>query len=155
MQIEYRKIGEVIPYENNPRNNESGVEAVAESIKQFGWQQPIVIDKDSVIIAGHTRWEAAQRLGLDEVPVVVADNLTDEQVTAYRLADNKTGELTGWDFLALDEELDKIINIDMADFGFKELTLDENIDDFFVDAEQTEKEVKTITCPHCGEVIEL
>lgn len=155
MNVIEKQIGEIFPYENNPRNNESAVDAVAESIKQFGFKQPIVVDKDNVIIVGHTRWEAAQRLGLESVPVLVAEDLTEQQAKAYRLADNKTNELSGWDFLALDEELDKIINIDMADFGFKELTLDENIDDFFVDAEQTETKAKTITCPHCGEVIEL
>lgn len=89
MQIEIRSIKEIRPYEHNPRNNDGAVDAVAASIKEFGWQQPIVVDKDGVIIAGHTRYKAAKKLGLKEVPVVVAENLTDEQVKAYRLADNK------------------------------------------------------------------
>ena len=118
-QIKEVPISDVKPYENNPRNNEDGVEAVANSIKEFGWQQPIVVDKDNVIIVGHTRYMAAQELGLDEVPVVVADKLTDEQVKAYRLADNKTGELTSWDFDLLNDELDGIIDIDMSDYGFE------------------------------------
>ena len=90
MQIIIKGISEIKPYENNPRNNDSAVDAVAASIREFGWQQPIVVDKDGVIIAGHTRYKGARKLGLTEVPVVVAENLTDEQVMAYRLADNKT-----------------------------------------------------------------
>ena len=112
------KISEVKPYPNNPRNNDDGVEAVANSIKEFGWQQPIVVDKDNVIIVGHTRYKAAKKLGMKEVPVVVANNLTPEQVKAYRLADNKTGELTDWDMSLLDDELGDIADINMSDFGF-------------------------------------
>ena len=86
MQVESRSIREIKPYEHNPRRNDGAVDAVAASIKEFGWQQPIVVDKDGVIIAGHTRYKAAYKLGLKEVPVVVAENLTEEQVRAYRLA---------------------------------------------------------------------
>lgn len=118
MQVQSMKIDEVKPYPNNPRNNDDGVEAVANSIKQFGWQQPIVMDKDNIIIVGHTRYKAAKKLGMDKVPVVVASNLSDEQVRAYRLADNKTGELTDWDMSLLDDELGDIADIDMSDFGF-------------------------------------
>lgn len=118
MQVQSMKIDEVKPYPNNPRNNDDGVEAVANSIKKFGWQQPIVVDKDNVIIVGHTRYKAAKKLGMKEVPVVVASNLSDEQVRAYRLADNKTGELTDWDMSLLDDELGDIADIDMSDFGF-------------------------------------
>lgn len=118
MQVESRSIREIKPYEHNPRNNDGAVDAVAASIKEFGWQQPIVVDKDGVIIAGHTRYKAAKKLGMKEVPVVVAENLTDEQVRAYRLADNKTGELAGWDFSALEEELAGICELDMSLFGF-------------------------------------
>lgn len=118
MQVQSMKIDEVKPYPNNPRNNDDGVEAVANSIKEFGWQQPIVVDKDNVIIVGHTRYKAAKKLGMKEVPVVVANNLTPEQVKAYRLADNKTGELTDWDMSLLDDELGDIADINMSDFGF-------------------------------------
>ena len=111
-------INSIKPYENNPRNNDQGVDAVAKSIKEFNWQQPIVVDKDNVIIVGHTRYKAAKKLGMKEVPVVVADKLSPEQVKAYRLADNKTGELTDWDDDLLDSELDDILDIDMSDFGF-------------------------------------
>lgn len=125
MQVQSMKIDEVKPYPNNPRNNDDGVEAVANSIKEFGWQQPIVVDKDNVIIVGHTRYKAAKKLGMDKVPVVVASNLSDEQVRAYRLADNKTGELTDWDMSLLDDELGDIADIDMSDFGF-DLDLDDD-----------------------------
>lgn len=129
MKVEDWLIGKVKPYANNPRKNDDAVDATAESIKQFGWQQPIVVDKDGVIIVGHTRLKAAKKLKMDHVPVVVADNLTDDQVKAYRLADNKTGELADWDFDKLEEELDNIQDIDMTDFGFDddtEIEEDEN-----------------------------
>ena len=119
MEVRNLKIDEIKPYENNPRNNLDAVDATANSIKEFGWQQPIVVDKDMVIIAGHTRYLAAKKLGCDTVPVVVASNLSDEQVRAYRLADNKTGELAEWDFKLLDDELQNILDIDMGDFGFE------------------------------------
>lgn len=126
MQIEIRSMKDIRPYEHNPRNNDSAVDAVAASIKEFGWQQPIVVDKDGVIIAGHTRYKAAQKLKLKEVPVVVAENLTDDQVKAYRLADNKTGELAEWDFSALEEELAGLAQIDMQQFGFDQTILPES-----------------------------
>lgn len=154
MNIEMRKTADLVPYENNPRKNDSAVDAVAASIKEFGFKVPIIVDKENIVAAGHTRLKAAEKLGLDEVPVIVADDLTEEQIRAFRLADNKTAELAGWDFEALDLELFDISNIDMEQFGFDESKI-ENMDDFFTDAEQKEKEPKTITCPHCGEVIEL
>lgn len=133
MEVRNLKIDEIKPYENNPRNNLDAVNATANSIKEFGWQQPIVVDKDMVIIAGHTRYLAAKKLGCDTVPVVVASNLSDEQVRAYRLADNKTGELAEWDFKLLDTELQDILDIDMSDFGFElDISEDEEVkeDDF-------------------------
>ena len=104
-QIKEVQISEVKPYENNPRNNDSAVEATANSIQEFGWQQPIVVDKNHVIIAGHTRYKAAKKLDMKEVPVVVASSLTPKQVKALRLADNKTGEIAEWDFGLLNDEL--------------------------------------------------
>lgn len=118
MKVQSMSITDIKPYPKNPRDNDAGVDAVANSIKEFGWQQPIVVDKDKVIIVGHTRYKAAKKLGMKEVPVVVASNLSDEQVRAYRLADNKTGELTDWDMGLLDDELADIADIDMSDFGF-------------------------------------
>lgn len=154
MDVKEMRVADIIPYENNPRKNEGAVDAVAASIKEFGFKVPIVIDSENVVVAGHTRLKAAEKLGLESVPVVVADDLTEEQVKAYRLADNKTAELAGWDFEALDIELFDIDKIDMEQFGFAE-DQEVNIDDLFSEAEPKEKEPQTITCPHCGEVIEL
>lgn len=119
MKIIDLPIDELIPYENNPRNNAPAVKAVAESIKQFGFKVPIVIDKDNVIVAGHTRHQAALLLGLDSVPVIKADDLNDEQVRAFRLADNKTAELADWETDKLQKELSEINEIDMLNFGFE------------------------------------
>lgn len=95
MKIEMRPLAELTPYENNPRLNDAAVDAVAESIRRFGFRQPIVVDADSVIVCGHTRWRAAQKLGLAEVPVHVATDLTPKQIRAYRIADNKSADLAG------------------------------------------------------------
>lgn len=105
------------PYENNPRINDNAVDAVVASIKEFGFKVPIIVDKDNVIIAGHTRLKAGLKLGLTEVPVIVADDLTPDQVKAFRLADNKVGELAKWDFNALEAELANI-DLDMSQFTF-------------------------------------
>ena len=118
MKIENIKTAELVPYDKNPRINDNAVDLVANSIREFGFKQPIVIDKNKVIIAGHTRWKAAKQLGLDEVPCVLADDLTPAQVKAYRLADNKVAEASEWDYDLLEEELDGILDIDMSDFGF-------------------------------------
>lgn len=118
MKVQEKALEEIRPYEKNPRKNEPAVEKVAESLREFGWQQPIVVDADGVIIAGHTRWRAARRLGMQTAPVVVAENLTEEQVRAYRLADNKTNEFASWDIDLLDSELLSIDDIDMELFGF-------------------------------------
>ena len=118
LNIREMAIDEIVPYENNPRKNEKAVDAVAESIKQFGFKVPIIIDKENVIVAGHTRLKAVEKLGLTSVPVIMADDLTEEQVAAFRLADNKTGELAEWDFDKLADELDLISDIDMSAFGF-------------------------------------
>ena len=119
MNVEEWPIDKVVPYDKNPRNNNDAVDSTANSIKEFGWQQPIVVDKDGVVIVGHTRLKEDKKLKLDKVPVTVANNLTDEQVKAYRLADNKTGELAEWESKMLNEELDEILNIDMEQFGFE------------------------------------
>ena len=113
---------ELIPYANNPRNNDSAVDAVANSIKEFGFKVPIVIDRNNFVVAGHTRLKAAKKLGLDKVPVVVADDLTDEQVRAFRLADNKVSELATWDMDKLNLELEYLEDFEMKDFGFKPAT---------------------------------
>ena len=116
MEVQTWKIGDVHPYKNNPRNNTAAVKPVANSIKEFGFQQPIVVDKDGVIIVGHTRYKAAKMLKLKEVPVVVAGNLTPDQVKAYRVADNSTGEVAVWDIPLLNAEIQGL-DYDFADFG--------------------------------------
>lgn len=90
-------VKDLIPYDKNPRKNKGAVDAVANSIKEFGFKVPIIVDKNNVIITGHTRLKAAKRLKMKEVPVIKADDLTEEQVKAFRIADNKTGELAEWD----------------------------------------------------------
>lgn len=125
MKIVPMKISEIIPYNRNPRINENAVEPVARSIQEFGFCQPIVVDKDNVIICGHTRWKAAQRLGMDTVPVYVASDLTPEQTKAFRLVDNRTGELAKWDLELLGLEMQDLeqLNFKMDDFGFSNLEL--------------------------------
>lgn len=117
------------PYENNPRLNEDAVDLVAASIDEFGFKQPIVVDKDLIIIAGHTRWKAAQKLGLETVPCIQADDLTPAQVKAYRLADNKVAEAAQWDLDALQFELEGLDNMgfDMEPFGFETETFNEQL----------------------------
>lgn len=135
---------DLIPYENNPRNNEPAVDIVAKSIEQFGFKVPIVIDQDYVIITGHTRLKAAQKLGMEKVPCIMADDLTDAQIKAFRLADNKTSEYATWDLSKLELELDEIENLefDMAEFGFNVKEKDIEPDNF-----DFEEEVKLIHTP--------
>ncbi|MSD82883.1 hypothetical protein GKC32_00630 [Lactobacillus curvatus] len=124
MKIEEWSIDKVIPYENNPRNNEAAVEPTAQSIREFGWQQPIVVDNDGVIVVGHTRLKAAKLLGLEQVPVTVA-NLPDEKIRAYRIADNRTGELATWELDKLQEELNGIEDVDLNSLGFTDIELND------------------------------
>ncbi len=120
MNVELRPLAGIKPYGNNPRHNDQAVDAVAESIRRFGWRQPIVIDGDGVIVCGHTRWKAARVLGLTEVPVHVATDLTPEQIRAYRIADNKTAELAEWNLELLPLELAELqdAGIDWSLLGF-------------------------------------
>lgn len=120
LEITYRKIADLKPYKDNPRDNDKAVDAVAASIKEFGFKVPVVISKANEIVAGHTRLKAAIKLGLEEIPCVIADDLDDNQVKAYRLADNKVAELASWDMDKLLAELESI-DMDMAQFGFEDL----------------------------------
>ena len=120
MNIVLKKISDVIPYEKNPRKNDAAVKYVMESIKQFGFKVPIVIDSNNIIICGHTRLKAAKKLKMEEVPCVVADDLTDEQIKAFRLADNKVAEQAEWDFDLLADELEDLFDFDMTVFGFED-----------------------------------
>src|SRR5205085_7640128 len=115
-------IESIKPYLNNPRQNDAGVDAVADSLKEFGWRQPIVVDEDGVIVVGHTRYKAAQKLGMTEVPVHVAIGLTPAQLQAYRIADNQTGSIAEWDPQLLPAELIELQGdgIDLGTLGFDE-----------------------------------
>ena len=118
IEVKEIDINELKPYKKNPRKNDESVDFVMNSIKEFGFKVPIVVDKNNVIVAGHTRYKASKKLGLKKVPCIVADDLSEEQINAYRLADNKVGENSSWDKVFLDIELDNIVNINMEDFGF-------------------------------------
>lgn len=152
MTVKEVLLKDIKPYEKNPRQNDDAVKFVANSIREFGFKVPIVLDKNGVIVCGHTRYKAAMELGMKSVPCTYADDLTDEQIKAFRLADNKTSEIALWDFSMLDEEL-KEISLDMGDFGFD---LDHGFSDdeyqsfFEEETEKKEKEPATVTCPHCG-----
>ena len=122
MNIVELSIHDLVPYENNPRNNIEAVEYVANSIEKFGFKVPIVVDTNNVIVAGHTRYMASKKLGLETVPCIVADDLTEEQIKAFRLADNKVSEIATWDDELLAIELSDIVDIDMSDFGFVDLS---------------------------------
>src|SRR2546430_7165119 len=120
MHVEMRPIASIRPYENNPRLNDAAVDAVAASIREYGFRQPIVVDEQGVIIVGHTRYKAALKLGLEEVPVHVATGLTPAQIKAYRIADNQTAALSTWDHDKLAAELLELqnLNFDLDLTGF-------------------------------------
>lgn len=144
LQIQNISIKDLHPYEKNPRKNTKAVKAVANSIREFGFKIPIVIDKNNVIVCGHTRYAAAKKLGLESVPCTVADDLTDEQIKAFRIADNKVAEQSEWDFDLLDEELEEILNIDMEQFGFE-----------FVDPEEEKEKNKETTQKRVANILNL
>lgn len=130
MQITEKELKWLKPYANNPRDNASAVEPVAKSIKEFGFKVPIVATSDGEIINGHTRFKASKLLGLEIVPVIIADDLTDEQIKAFRLVDNKTGELADWNEELLAKELEKL-DFNLEQFGFEKLA-----DDFYEEEEE-------------------
>ena len=111
-------INDLIPYEKNPRRNDKAVAYVAKSIETFGFKVPIVVDSQMVVVCGHTRLKAAKKLGWDTVPCIIADDLNEEQIKAFRLADNKVSEQADWDWDLLDGEINDILTLDMGDFGF-------------------------------------
>ena len=159
LQIKYIPIRDITPYENNPRINDQAVDALANSIKEFGFKQPIVIDKDNVIVCGHTRYKAMKKLGVETISCIMADDLTPEQIKAYRLADNKTAELSTWDFNLLDTELDNILDLNMGDFGFNFdetdfISIDKE-EDVETDGINPQAPNKVCTCPQCGFTFEV
>ena len=157
MKIEQWEIGRVKPYDKNPRRNDKAVEAVVNSIREFGFRQPIVVDSGGVIVVGHTRYKAALKLGMATVPVHVAADLTSRQARMYRLADNRTNETAEWDIDLLPIELgglrDDGADLKLLGFTDKELseylrTFDDlDLDDPDID---TDEAAETIHCPKCG-----
>ena len=141
MKIVDLEIEKIIPYENNPRRNEKAVDAVANSIKEFGFQNPIIVDKKNVIISGHTRRLAAIKLGLKTVPVYIASDMSPAQVKAFRLADNRVSELSTWNMDLLRKEIAAIQDIDLKDFGFS---------DSLIGFEPNDYGLKKHVCPRCG-----
>jgi site-specific DNA-methyltransferase (adenine-specific) len=159
-QVEWIEVASLTPYDKNPRKNDETVPYLKNSIQRFGFKVPLVIDKDGTVVTGHTRLKAALELGMERVPCVRADDLTAEQIKAFRLVDNKIQELSGWDFAALEAEIDALgDSFDMGDFGFKDDT-EAPSDDFFENAgdssgEDDKPKTKTVICPHCGGVVEV
>lgn len=144
MQIIEMNLEELKPYENNPRVNDRAVEVVAESIKEFGFKNPIIVDKNNVIVAGHTRFRASKRLGIERVPVIIADDLTDAQIKAFRIMDNKSSEFAEWDYEMLLKEVEelKLDNYDVDLTGFSEFELSELLDEEIEEEEKKAKEQK-------------
>lgn len=153
-QIVYRRVDELIPYINNPRHNENAVDGVAASIREFGFKVPMIVKTNGEIVTGHTRILAAKKLGIDEVPTICADDLTDAQIKAFRLADNKVSEKSGWDFEKLEIELEGLdeLGVDMSDFGFEDETVTANAGEASeeYDAEQFSDDKFAHECPKCG-----
>ena len=157
MQIRYKDIDSIVPYEKNAKiHNDTQVANVAESIKQFGFVQPVVVDKDGIIVIGHCRVLAAKKLGMEKVPCVCIDDLTEEQVNALRIIDNKSNE-SEWDFELLADEL---AELDLSGFDFdfgiyEESELDVSDEDFVSDTEITKSKKKMCKCPECGAEFEV
>lgn len=160
-QIQYINLNDIVPYASNPRNNDGdAVDRVAASIKEYGFNVPIVIDKDNVIITGHTRYKAANKLKLNEVPCIRAEHLSPAQVKAYRIADNKVSEYSKWNDELLTIEMEQLqeLSLDLELTGFEEWEIehllnplsDDDLREFFVEKEDKPKEEKKTTCPECG-----
>ena len=156
MLVEQWPLDRIIPYANNPRQNDAAVDAVTESIRQFGFRVPIIVDRDGVIVAGHTRLKAAAKLGLATAPVHVAKDLSPEQVKALRLADNKTHELATWDFGKLAEEFKGLpADLDLTAFGFTQEEIDAvlagiTIPEDNADIDEDALKETSHECPKCG-----
>jgi site-specific DNA-methyltransferase (adenine-specific) len=151
LKVIYKPLEQIKVYANNPRFNDEAVEYVAKSIKEFGFKVPIIIDKNNVIVAGHTRYKASMELGLNEVPCIVADDLTEEQVKAFRLADNKVSEKSEWNFELLDEELEDL-DINMEDFGFENVDIEWDNVENLSEEKYEEPQHEMLECPKCHHV---
>lgn len=160
-QVEWLDVASLTPYDKNPRKNDETVPYLKNSIQRFGFKVPLVIDKDGTVVTGHTRLKAALELGLERVPCVRADDLTPEQIKAFRLVDNKVQELSGWDFTTLESEMESLAEqFDFRDFGFAE-NIETPSNDFFESAagasadDENAETKKTVICPHCGGTVEV
>lgn len=150
MNIEYIKLENIKPYKNNPRKNDEAVEYVVNSIKEFGFKNPVILDKDNVIVCGHTRYKAAKELGLKEIPCIIANDLSKEKIKAFRLTDNKVAEKSEWDLELLSNELDEILDLNMEEFGFDKLeTINWDSVDKLDDISYDEPLKDTLECPNC------
>jgi ParB-like chromosome segregation protein Spo0J len=141
MEVINKKVDELVPYEKNPRVNHQAVNEVAKSIREFGFKVPVIVDEDNILVAGHTRVEACKRLGIEEVPAIVADDLSDEQIKAFRIMDNKSAQYSEWDYELL---LEEIADLDELDYdidltGFKDVELDEIMEEL---AKSQQKEME-------------
>ena len=157
LKIEYVPTTDLKTYANNAKiHTAEQVEQIKKSIEEFGFNDPVAVWKDNEIIEGHGRLIAATELGIETIPIIRLDQLTDEQRRAYMLVHNKLTMNTGFDFTILESELESFSDIDMSNFGFAKYEFDEDaLNDLFTDAEEKEKEPKRIQCPHCGEWIEV
>ena len=160
MKITEVAIEKIIPYVNNPRNNDKTVDFVASSIKEYGFKVPLVLDSENVIVTGHTRYEASKKLELKTLPCIIAKDLTPAQIKAFRIADNKVAEFSTWNEELLKLELEDIETL-FTGFSEQEKQLlegftDIELEDLFEDINEShEKKVKKITCPHCSQEFEL
>lgn len=155
MEIINIDINGLKPYEKNPRKNDNAVEYVEKSIREFGFKVPIIIDKNNEIVAGHTRYKAAEKIGLKTVPCIIADDLSDEQIKAFRLADNKVAEYSDWDFDLLNQELDGIFDIDMGDFGFGSMDFNSDGEKEIIEDEPPEIDENSETICKFGDIWQL
>ena len=153
LKIVYKNIDEIHPYKYNPRNNTNSINEVKESIEKFGFKVPIIIDRKGVIICGHTRYEASKKLELKQIPCIIANDLSENEIKAFRLVDNKVAEFSRWDYEKLKEEISKINDDFITKLKFiEELDISDN--DFVADTEITKEKVKNaLICPKCGERI--
>lgn len=151
MDVIEMDVDRIKPYPGNPRINEKAARAVAESIRRFGFKNPIILDKDGVVVAGHTRLKAAGILGMKTVPCVLADDLTPDEAAAFRLVDNKAGEAAEWDYRLLKSELQEIpADFRMSEFGFDDDDALGFWGDMFSESDGSDAREKTVVCPHCG-----
>lgn len=155
LNIIERNMKDIKPYERNPRKNKRAVQAVKRSIEEFGFRTPIILDRDGVIVAGHSRYQAAKELGFKTLPTLIADDLTETQIKAYRIADNRTVDFADWDADLLTSEVEGIdMDLDWLELSELGVGTDFQPADEDDQGKLDKKEPKFVTCPHCGETFE-